>query len=154
MKHRNKSISWFGAGFSCEGFLAFWFGKTTINSFWRKARFLFEVLWSSIQSYAPFSLLHSNEGVMDWELWAAVQLFLHKSFIWMKGELWLQKSQQRMASEIRQTDGCYCNSCKRPIWANWDKGSFIPLQLYCIVLFLNGLGTWWSNGNLIPIVKW
>lgn len=115
MKHRNKSISWFGAGFSCEGFLAFWFGKTTINSFWRKARFLFEVLWSSIQSYAPFFLLHSNEGVMDWELWAAVQLFLHKSFIWMKGDCgcknhsreWHQKYDRQMDVTVTAVKGPY-----------------------------------------------
>lgn len=115
MKHRNKSIAWFGAGFICEGFLDFWFGKTTINSFWMKARFLFEVLWSSTRSYAPFSLLHSNKGVMDWELWAAVQLFPHKSFIWMKGDWgcsnhsreWHQKHSRQMDVTVTAVKGPY-----------------------------------------------
>lgn len=85
MKHLNKSISWFWPGFICD-FWAFWFGKTMINSFWMEATFLFEILWSGTRSYAPLYMFCSNKGAMDWELCVAVQLFPHKSFIWMKGD--------------------------------------------------------------------
>lgn len=133
-------------------FWAIWFGKTMINSFWTEATFLSEILWSGTWSYAPLYMFHSNKGVIDWELRVAVQLFPHKSFIWMKGDCscwnhsseWHQKYDRQMDVNVTAVKGPYE---KTGIKANLSYFS-------CIALFsLNELGTWWSDGNIISNCK-